>query len=91
VNEQGGAYFVDRPWTWRDRLRARAFPVHLCPLPQPLNPEGDVLTVRTLCVLPWLERLRVLASGRLIVETRTVTEHKVGNTDTATVAYPCWR
>lgn len=81
------AYFVDTPWGWKDRLRFKLFPARYCDAP--VRPDfQDCVVVRTVAVLDVVDRLRVLWSGALIVETKTVTEHVVGATQTASVAYP---
>lgn len=82
------AFFVDTPWTWRQRLRCKLFPSRLCPLPDAPANFADCLVTRTVVVLGFLDRCRVLLSGRLTVETRIVTEHPVGSNRTAAVAYP---
>ena len=86
MNEQ--AYFVDTPWTWRERLRFKLFPSRHCSLPDAPATHLDCVVIKTIVVLGWLDRLRVLASGRMTVETKTVTEHIVGAAATASVAYP---
>lgn len=85
-NEQ--AYFVDTPWTWRERLRWKLFPSQHCPLPDAPASHLDCVVIKTVVVLGWLDRLRVLFSGHLTVITKTVTENVVGATTTASVAYP---
>lgn len=44
--------------------------------------------VRTVVMLSLVDRLRVLVTGRLTVQTNTVTEHVVGACTTSSVAYP---
>ncbi len=90
------AQYVNEPWTWRDRLRFKFFPSRVCELPTPpsrLPPHlfEDCLVARTVVGLGWQDRLRVLVSGHLLVETRTLTEHIVGATVTSSVAYPILR
>ena len=85
-NEQG--YYVDIPWTWRDRLRFRLFPGRHCELPPAPATYRDCVVVKTVVSLSLLDRLRVLVAGNLTVETKTVTEHVVGDTATSSVAYP---
>jgi hypothetical protein len=87
-NEQGGNFYAETPWGWRDRLRFRLFPSQLCPLPEAPATYKDCIVIRTVVVLRFPARLQLLISGRLIVETRTVTENVVGNAVSASVAYP---
>lgn len=82
------AYYVDTPWTWREKLQFKLFPSRHCSLPDAPASHLDCIVVRTVVTLSLLDRLRVLWSGRLTVETKTVTEHIVGATTTASVAYP---
>lgn len=90
ANEAG--YFVDTPWTWRERLGAKLFPRAFADLPMPKDFHAeDVVTCRTAVSLSWRDRLRVLVSGRLWVETRTATEYVVGRSETTSTAYPTWR
>lgn len=86
MDEQG--YFVDTPWTWRERLRFRLFPNRHCDLPEAPATYQDCLVVTTVVRLSAIDRVRVLASGKLTVQTRTVTENIVGNAITSSVAYP---
>jgi len=81
-------YCTTQPWTWRDRLRHKLFPSNYCPLPPAPASYADVVVVRTVVSLSLIDRVRVLLSGKLTVETRTVTENVVGGTVTGSVAYP---
>lgn len=87
MNEQA----LTTPWTWRDRLRFKLFPSEICPLPAAPPTWQDVVVVTTVVTLSFRARLNVLLSGRLKVETRTVTENLVGGTVTASVGYPVWK
>lgn len=87
----GEAYYVDLPWTWRERLRFKLFPSQHCALPQAPAEWKDCVVCTTIVGLSLLDRVRVLISGRLRVQTRTVTEHRVGGTMTESVAYPIWK
>lgn len=89
MNEQ--AFVVDTPWTWRERLRFKLFPSQPCPLPEAPADWQDVLFVTTVVHLNMLDRLRVLVSGRVKVETRTVAQNLLGATATASVAFPVLR
>lgn len=81
-------YFVDTPWTWKERLRWKLFPSRHCSVPEATAQYADCVVTKTVCTLGLLDRLRVLCSGRFVVETKTVTEHIVGATITSIVAYP---
>lgn len=86
--ELGGNYCAETPWTWRERLRFRLFPARHCGLPVAPAAFKDCVVVQTVVVLSILDRLRVLWSGIVVVETKTVTEHIVGGTVTSSTAYP---
>lgn len=88
TEQAGGNYCSTTPWTWRDRLRFKLFPSEPCPLPAAPAQFEDCLVVTTMVYLSWRDRLRVLVVGWMRVETRTVTEHRVGASVTASVAYP---
>src|SRR5690348_2521342 len=70
---------LSRPWTWKDKLRCKLFPPQYCDLPEAPPTHKDVLVCRVTSELSWLDRLRVLATGRLQVESRTVTENVIGD------------
>lgn len=82
------AYFVDTPWTWRDRLRHRLLPTRYCSLPDAPATYQDCVVIRTVASLSLIDRLRVLVTGKLTIQTKTVTEHVVGACATSSVAYP---
>jgi hypothetical protein len=88
MSEQG--YYVETPWTWRERLKFRLFPHRYCEVPSAPATYQDCVVTKVIATLPWRDRLRVLVSGTMIIETKTVTEHTVGGTVTASVAYPSW-
>lgn len=89
--DENHGYFVDSPWTWRERLGFKLFPLsHV--RRQRRRPRGLIASVVTTIVhLSVRARLMSLISGRIKVETRTVTENIVGGTATSSVAYPVWR
>lgn len=74
--------------TWKDKLRWRFFPARHVDLPQAPKTYKDMLVCRVTCQLSMLDRIRVLISGRLMVESKTVTENEIGKHITASVAYP---
>ncbi len=86
-DQNSACHAIDRPWTWRDRLRARLFPIQHCFAPIVLAEWKDCVTVRSVTKLDFLDRLRVLVTGIVVTESRTVTEHEVGNTVTAAICY----
>lgn len=90
MNDEAVNFAGSSPWTWRDRLRARLFPVR--PVSLPDGPAGaDVIEIRTAVRLSWPDLLRVCLTRKLIVQTRTVTQHVVGETYTVSGAYPVTR
>jgi hypothetical protein len=81
-------YAVSAPLlTWRQRLRLWLLPVRYCPLPAAPASYQDCVVVTTYVALSVADRLRVLLTGQLTVQTRTVTEHVVGESVTASVVY----
>lgn len=72
-------------------LRSRLFPYQHCELPEAPANWPDVVHVTTIASLSFVDRLRVLASGQLRVDTRTVTENVVGDSRTSSVAFPIWK
>ena len=83
-------YFVDTRWTWRERLGFKLFPSHLCPTPEVVDPARytDVLIVNVVASLSLVDRLRVLVTGKLKVQTHTLCEHAPGDVISSSVAYP---
>lgn len=73
--------------TWKDKVRRTLWPARHCELPEAPPTHKDVLITRTICELPIFARLQVLISGRFTVETRTVTEHEIGQNITASAGY----
>jgi len=69
--------------TWGNRISNFLFPQHyLEPLPEEEGfSEGD-LTIETFIYLDWLDRLRVLLSGKLKLRTRTKTDVPVNRAKT---------
>lgn len=80
-------YTVERPWTWKDRLRARLFPMQHCFAPEAPGRFKDCISVQTITVMSWADRLRLLFTGVVVTHTRTVTENEVGDSKTASVCY----
>jgi hypothetical protein len=83
-----------KSWTWRDKLRCKLFPPRYDEpqWPVPFDAvEGDGLVIRTYVHLSFLDRLRVLFSGKLHVCSKTSTEHVIGNHKTTSSAFPVWR
>jgi hypothetical protein len=72
---------------WQERIGRKLFPrVHL---DTPSFPEGkDELFCKIVCEFSFLDRLRILLTGRASVETRTVTENMIGAHATSSTAFP---
>jgi hypothetical protein len=84
---EGHAYYSNSPWTWREKLTFKLFPVNPCMWPEaPANFKG-ALACNTNVHLNFLDRIRVLFTGRLVVETRTVTENEIGDNVTSSSVY----
>lgn len=73
-----GCYAFERPWTWKDKLRVKLFPPQHCDVPEAPAHFRDALVCRVVSELSWLDRLRVLVTGRIQVESKTITEHAIG-------------
>ncbi len=76
---------LSRPWTWKDKLRCKLWPPQHCELPEAPATHKDVLVCRVTSELSMLDRLRVLVTGRIRVESRTVTENVIGDHKTKSV------
>lgn len=73
-----GFYAVDRRPRWK-RAIARLFPArHLGEQPEREGFAPSTMLIRTVVTVSWGDRLRMLASGRCEVVTRTHTDVSVG-------------
>lgn len=78
---------IERRWGWRERLWFRLFPSKYCALPTAPAHYKDVLEIKTTVNLSWDDWLRILVLRRIVVKTRTVTEHTIGGSVSSSVAY----
>jgi len=91
MNDQiptGGAFFaVDtRPW-WR-RLLAHFFPTGRAAIPEDLDGWAPShMQTHVVACLDWRDRLRVLVSGRLHVQTNTKTDVQVSRMHSASAVW----
>lgn len=69
------------------RMIGRMFPARHCFAPEAPAEYEDCISIRSVTKFSWLDRLRVLVTGVVVTETRTVTEHKIGGSTTASVCY----
>jgi len=74
--------------TWMQRFIGRMFPARHCFAPEAPAEWEDCISIRSVTSFSWLDRLRVLVTGVVVTETRTITEHTVGLSATASVCYP---
>lgn len=81
-----GNYMQTSQPTWLDQLRGKLFPIKTCNTPE-IPKTGDCVVTRTTVSLSWLGRLQMLISGRIAVETETITENVVGNCQTVSCSY----
>lgn len=75
----------NRTW-WQKRID-RLFPWKHCPLPEAPAEWKDCVTVRTVTKLEFVDWLRVIITGVVCVDVRTVTENEVGGTRTECVCF----
>lgn len=85
--ENGSAQFVDQPWGWRDRLRAKVFPVEPCSAPEAPHAK-DCICTTVVVRLSWRAMFALLLSRFLKLEIKIACEHVVGETISASTAYP---
>lgn len=85
-SENRHGYAITKP-TWRQRIRRFLFPVELCFPPKAEFDDKDMLITRIVCVFSLIPRLRFLITGRLVVETRTVTENVIGKHAASSACY----
>lgn len=87
VSAAFACYTANRRWTWRDKLRAKLFPIQHAFAPEAPSHFKDCVTVRSITKMSWVDRLRVLITGIVVTHTRTITENEVGDSITAAVCY----
>lgn len=64
--------------TFAERIGWRLFPRQRIDAPE-MPEQGDVFVCEVETRLDWLDRLRILVSGRCQVTSKTATEHRFGN------------
>jgi hypothetical protein len=67
---------------WQERLGWRLFPSNHIDSPEMQNAR-DVFVCKTVANLSFIDRLRVLISGKILVTTKTTTENVIGENITA--------
>ncbi len=91
MNEnQDQAFVSTHEFTALERLCQKMFPaIHL---DAPLPPEGhtarDCIVIRIEIRFSFMHRLKLLLTGRFMVETKTATENIIGGHVTASTGYP---
>ncbi len=88
MNQDEHAFFVDSQWTWRDRVRAKLFPSQYCELPNAPGEFKDCIVMKIGVGFSFVDRLRVLLSGKVNIEAKIVCENAVGTNIASSVAYP---
>jgi len=81
-------YAIERRGSLFQRCVWWAFPSQHCFTPEAPPSYQDCIEVRSVTVLSWRDRLRVLLTGCVVTVTKTVTENTVGDTVTNAVCYP---
>lgn len=80
MNENtGGDFYAPDTRNWWQRLLSRMFPARSVPIPEDL--EGwapSYMQTHVVATLDWRDRLRVLVSGKVHIQTNTKTDVPVG-------------
>lgn len=79
--------YIDPRNSW-EKFCDKIYPPKYCMLPEAPIAFKDVLVCRTGIAFSFVDRIRILLTGKVYVESRTVTEHTIGNCITSSVAYP---
>lgn len=74
-----------KPKTFAQRVADRVFPFKPCDLPESPSTFKDVLISKSRSSLGVIDRLRVLVTGKVEVETRIVTAEEISSHRTASV------
>lgn len=87
LTAETGCYYAPDPRTRLQKLRDKLFPAKHCFAPEVPGEFEDCIHGQATTRLSFVDRLRVLVTGVVITQWRTVTEHKVGR---AVSAAECW-
>jgi hypothetical protein len=82
-----GCYFAPDPRTRFQKIRDRLFPEKYCSAPDAPSEFKDCILGQAVTKLSWADRLRVLITGVVVTNWRTVTENEVGRTVTNAVCF----
>lgn len=85
-DQQCNFYISPKTTIW-GRIRRRLFPARFCRPPTPDFELQDMLFSKTVCGLSLVDRLRIMVTGRLVVETRTATENVIGRHAVSSTSY----
>lgn len=69
---------IDTSFTWKHRLRLKLFPPNYPDCPRAPENYKDVLHQNSVVELSFLDRIRILISGRIAIKSQTVTENLIG-------------
>ena len=83
----GHTFAVYPKLTLWQRIRRRLFPVEICLPPTVSFEKKDMLITQIVCEVSLVPRLKFLLTGRLVVETKTVTENVIGKQACASACY----
>jgi hypothetical protein len=76
---QGGAFYAPDTRNWWQRLLSRMFPARSVPIPEDLDGWApSYMQTHVVATLDWRDRLRVLVSGKVHIQTNTKTDVPVG-------------
>lgn len=70
------------PHPWRSWLRRILFPAKYCERPETDFDSNDCVIVYSVTRLSFVDRIRCLLTGVVVVTSRTSTEHEIGRTAT---------
>jgi hypothetical protein len=87
MNPQPEDYCAQYLPQWQEKIGHRLFPATNCDLPETPFVARDCLVVRVKVHVSWPDRIRLLLTGRAIVESKTVTENHIGHNATSSCAY----
>jgi len=71
---------------WQEKLGWKLFPSAHCDYPE-AHGMKDCLVIRITIHVSWPDRIRLLFTGRAVVESKTVTENRIGLNATQSCAY----
>jgi hypothetical protein len=85
-------YYQMPKWTWKDKLRSKLFPCNNCMPPEAPIHFKECVVSRIHADLSFMDRLRVLFTGRVLTDVMIACENEIGEHKTnSTFSVKPWK